>query len=186
MAVVRDTNVLIVGGKIMVKKFLNNFEGWLCGFMLAVMLVILVAQVFMRWMGHPNTWSEELARYMFVWAVYIGGSFATQLDMHIRIDLALNVWPKAVRPIAKTLGNLLWIAFSVFMLVQSLILVKNSWVGGTYSICLGINMAYAYIGVSIGYFLMIFRAVQYQLIPSIKEIFNKNKKQNENGREAIV
>lgn len=167
----------------MVKKFLNNFEGWFCGIMLAIMLVLLVMQVVLRWIGETNTWSEELSRYMFVWLVYVGGSFATQQDSHIRIDLALRVWPQKVRPLAKALGNLLWIAFGVFLLTQSLILVRNSWVGGTYSICLGINMAYAYVGITIGYGLMIIRVIQCQLIPSIKEIMNKNVA-SEGGKEV--
>ncbi|MCQ4636817.1 TRAP transporter small permease [Anaerovorax odorimutans] len=168
----------------MVKKFLNNFEGWFCGLILAIMLVLLVMQVALRWVGQTNTWSEELARYMFVWVVYVGGSFAAQKDSHIRIDLALRVWPKKVRPFAKTLGNLLWIAFGIFLLMQSLILVRNSWVGGTYSICLGINMAYAYVGITIGYGLMVIRVIQCQLIPSIKEIIHKNVP-SEGGKEVL-
>ena len=51
---------------------LDNFEGYVSQVLLAFFVLILLLQIFLRQFGHPLYWTEELARYSFVWFVFFG------------------------------------------------------------------------------------------------------------------
>ena len=55
-------------------KFNKLNEYFIIGLM-AAMCLVLLAQVISRYLfGKPLTWSEELARYMFVWLALLGSA----------------------------------------------------------------------------------------------------------------
>ena len=60
------------------KSLITRIEEVVSSFCLSAMIVIISVQVFRRYVLQSSLdWSEELARYFFIWAVYIGCSFAT-------------------------------------------------------------------------------------------------------------
>jgi TRAP-type C4-dicarboxylate transport system permease small subunit len=63
----------------------DNFEEIICGLLLGIMLLILTYQVVLRFIfNSSNAWSEELARYLFIWFIFIGASYAAQKTAHIK------------------------------------------------------------------------------------------------------
>ena len=61
----------------------NNIERVLCVTLLALMSIIIVVQVFFRYvLQNSLQWSEEIARYMFIWLIYIGISYGVKTDKH--------------------------------------------------------------------------------------------------------
>ena len=59
---------------------------------LASMFVIISIQVFMRYvMQNSLSWSEELARYLFVLFVNVGISFGVKEKRHIRVEM-ITLW----------------------------------------------------------------------------------------------
>lgn len=55
-----------------------------------VMVVVIAMQVFMRYvMDNSLSWSEELARFCFIWLVYIGISYGVKKQRHIKVDAML-------------------------------------------------------------------------------------------------
>ena len=63
------------------------------------------------------TWSEEMARYMFVWLVYFSVSYTARREKHIRIDAAINLYPKKARPYIEILSELIVLGFAIFIAV---------------------------------------------------------------------
>ena len=63
-----------------VLKWLDEYaEISICVALLSAMTLILAVQVFMRYvMGASLSWSEELARYLFIWLIYLGISFGAR------------------------------------------------------------------------------------------------------------
>ncbi|MCL2601411.1 MAG: TRAP transporter small permease subunit, partial [Treponema sp.] len=52
-------------------------------FLMSFMVIILFIQVIMRRVFNNSLfWSEELARYMFIWLVYLGISHGARLRKH--------------------------------------------------------------------------------------------------------
>jgi len=53
-----------------------------------VMVILMMAQVFWRYyLELPLSWSEEIARYIFIVVTYIGASIAVHEKLHIEINL---------------------------------------------------------------------------------------------------
>ena len=40
--------------------------------------------------GNAIKWSEELARYIFLWQIWLGASYGVKKSKHIRIDIIFN------------------------------------------------------------------------------------------------
>ena len=72
----------------------NNLEKIICVTCLALMSVIIVAQVFFRYvLKNSISWSEEIARYLFIWLIYIGISYGVKMDRHISVDAVCAMLP---------------------------------------------------------------------------------------------
>jgi len=66
---------------------------------LSVMGIVVFIQVVLRYLfsaGIP--WAEELARYLMVWAGFLGGSLATREKRHITIDIIPKILPEGSTP----------------------------------------------------------------------------------------
>jgi TRAP-type C4-dicarboxylate transport system permease small subunit len=52
-----------------------------------VMLVVVLYQVFMRYvLNRPPTWSDELARYLYIWMVFLGAARVSRRGTHITME----------------------------------------------------------------------------------------------------
>lgn len=71
-------------------RFLNNYiEQILLFVMISILICSVTLQVFTRIIGRSFSWTEEVARYSFVWLVMIGMSYATKHHLHIRMEVIL-------------------------------------------------------------------------------------------------
>lgn len=69
----------------------DNSLAWVITVMLIVIVALTVLQVFMRYvMNDPLRWTEEVARLLLVWAVFLGAGAATKHNAHIRVDFAID------------------------------------------------------------------------------------------------
>lgn len=84
---------------------------------LSVLVLVVIAQVISRYVvGRPFTWSEELARYMLVWIVYLFAAVAFRLSRHMGIDFFVLILPDRLRGIVRISGDLLIFGFLVVVL----------------------------------------------------------------------
>src|SRR4030043_1114786 len=59
--------------------------------MVAVMTVIIILQVFMRYLFlYSLSWSEEVARYLMIWVSFLGASLALKYGFHIGVEFVTN------------------------------------------------------------------------------------------------
>ena len=124
-------------------KFLNDYlEETICIILMSVMTIIIFIQVIMRYVMHNSlSWSEELARYCFVWLIYIGVAYGCKLMKHIKIDAALKLFPEKVRPYITIVGELLVLAFAAYIVVTGVELTYKQWLFGKVSPALGSSIA---------------------------------------------
>ena len=72
-------------------KFIEkNFEKWFLIISLVAMVLIIFMQVVLRWFHAATVWAEELARYIMLYQVWIGASYAVREDAHIRITALIG------------------------------------------------------------------------------------------------
>lgn len=56
----------------------------------AILSAAVTLQVLTRVLGNAFSWTEEVARYSYVWFVLVGISYATKLRTHVRLELILS------------------------------------------------------------------------------------------------
>lgn len=139
-------------------RYLNNLEEYLCNFSLVAMLLLLTYQVILRYVfTKSNAWSEELARYFFIWLIFISTSYAERENAHIRIESLQKVFPKALRQWVALLGQVILLVFCLVMLKISLEYTLKVIQTKQVSLGLKLNMGYVYAAIPTGYFLLCVR-----------------------------
>lgn len=78
----------------MFEKFIDGYcklLGYLIGAMLAVMVVLVFGNVFMRYAFNSGfTLSEELSRWLFVWMTFLGAVVALRSNGHLGTDMLVG------------------------------------------------------------------------------------------------
>lgn len=157
----------------------NNMEKILVAVILMAMSVIIGIQVFMRYvMSASLSWSEEIARYLFIWLVYIGISYGVKTRRHIKVDAAMYLFPYKLRPYVSMLGDVCFLIFAILIVFTSYDVTMSVFATGQNSPAMQIPMGYVYIAPLIGFIMVAFRLVQ-RLIHRYKEIQADNQ-----GREG--
>ncbi len=130
--------------------------------LMLVMTAVIFVQVIMRYIfSNSLSWSEELARYIFIWIIYLSISFGAKRLSHIKIESALLLFPKKLRPYIVCLGDLIVFAFCIHVVYTgwgNMILQNRS-----KSAALGIPMSMIYAAPVVGFFLTAIREVQVML-----------------------
>ena len=143
-------------------KFLNEkFEITVCIVLMSVMSSLLALQVFMRYvMGNSLSWSEELARYIFIWLIYLGISYGASVMKHIKIEAALSLFPGRMAPYVVIAGDAIFFLFSVYICWSGYgIVVRQMRIGQT-SPAMGMPMWIIYAAPMAGFGLTAFREAQ--------------------------
>lgn len=143
-------------------KYCDQFEETVLAIAYIVMLVILAVQVFSRYvLLHSFRWAEELARYMFIWEIWLGASYAVKENRHIRIDILINKMPKKVRQIYEIFITLVNIVFCGFLFYKGSAVVAMISMRGQISGALHLPMQFVYLSVPVCCSLIILRSIIY-------------------------
>ena len=145
-----------------VLKFLDeNLEKMLCVVFLALMSIIIVLQVFFRYvLNNSLSWSEELARYLFIWMIYIGISYGVKLDKHICVDAVYTFMPKGIKRGYAIVAYILFLIFAVAIIYYGILVVGMQITSGQVSPAMGLPMQYVYVAPVVGMVLTVVRLVQ--------------------------
>ncbi len=101
-------------------KFTDHIEEFILTISMIIMTLAVAAQILCRYvLAMPLDWSEEMARFCFVWCIYMGVSYACMNRKHLKIDAALFLFPRAWRPWVEFLGKVLFLAFAVVLVYAS-------------------------------------------------------------------
>jgi len=139
----------------------ENFEKTICVFLMSAMTSIIFLQFVMRRVFNNSlVWSEELARYMFIWLIYIGIAYGAKLKRHIKVEILVNTLPNKMQPYLLLLGEVIFFGFAVFIIYSSYGIILRQMALGQNSPALGIPMAAVYAAPTVGFFLTSIRQVQ--------------------------
>lgn len=103
----------------MLKKCWDHFEETILIYSYLLVVPLLFAQVIFRYvLNHSLAWSEELARYIFIWQIWLGSSYCVKTNRHIRIDIFTNRLSANTRKIYEIVIALVSIIFCVFLIYK--------------------------------------------------------------------
>mgnify|MGYP001339459915 FL=1 len=126
-----------------------------CALLMMVMATVVTAQVVSRYVfGNPFTWTEELARYVFVWMSMLGMAVGVKYGSHIALDILVKKLQGTPRKVLVAVNQLFILAFTVTLTYSGFKLVQL----GTRqtSPSLGLPMEWVYIVIPVSGLLMMF------------------------------
>ena len=129
-------------------KFLDGLESVEKVFLVvtaAIMVIVIAYQVVLRYVFHAsNAWSEELARYLFIYDVFIGSAIALRKNSHLQVDVFLNLMKERTKYIYTIIVTILGILFLAVLFVYSISLCKISAVNITPGLKVSMAIPYAW------------------------------------------
>lgn len=151
--------------------WLDSLESYISQALLAFFVCVLFSQIFLRVVfDYVITWSEEISRFSFVWFVFFGAAYAARLSAHNRVTVQFTFFPKQVETFCLLLSDLVWIAFNIIMISESLKVIRNLNEFKYHSPALGLSMEYVYWIFPISFALMIIRIIQVNFMRLVLKI----------------
>ncbi|RTQ94128.1 TRAP transporter small permease [Lysinibacillus telephonicus] len=119
-------------------------------------------------------WAEELARYAFIWMIYIGVAYGVKRKRHISVEVLNMILGKKGNKVLDIVANILFLVFAVIVTYLSfLVLGKVNRV----SSALSLPMEFVYAAPLVGMLLASIRLIQ-QIVSQVRN-FNKEEEVTE-------
>ena len=138
-----------------------HFEDALCGVLLVGIMIMLMAQVVVRFaFGHGLTFSEELCRFSFLYLVYFAASLAASKNLHIRVTAQLKLLPKLGQMLLLLTTDIIWLVFCIIVVNVGTDFIISMSDRPMVSGALMLDMRYVYAAVPIAFTLQAVRLVE--------------------------
>lgn len=139
----------------------DHFEEAIIFVALSMMSLIIALQVVMRYGFQASlSWSEEIARYLFIWLIYIGISYGVKKNAHVAVtalDLVLS--PRA-QHVMKIISTIVFFLFAMTVVYYGRAVCATIGRLGQEAPATGIHMWMVYAAVPTGFTLTCIRLVQ--------------------------
>lgn len=150
------------------KHILKNLDVYFAGFLFAVTIAIVVANVFMRYfVGHVFPWGEEVATSCFVYTTFVGAAWCLRTHQHVGVDLVVDRLPPALRGFVQFLTDLIILVLNCYITYLSIQFIISSKVK-TMPI-LKISSVYLNASLTIGFGLMAIYSL-FNLVQDIRKM----------------
>lgn len=168
-----------------IRWFDRHIEEALLVLFSSVMVSVIFLQVIMRLLDNSLSWSEELARYCFIWMVYIGISYGVKKQRHIKVDVAFMLLKEKGKIILTIIANVLFIIFALFIIRYGYDIASKLLAFGQQSPALHIPMGLVYMATPIGIGLTLIRLIQ-NLIKYVKALLGKGEIDDRSEAERVI
>ncbi|MCM3356707.1 TRAP transporter small permease [Psychrobacillus sp. FSL W7-1457] len=153
----------------MLKKF-ARFEEILLVLSLGLMVALIFGQVIGRYVfSSAPSWTEEMARYIHIFQVWIGASYAVKLRQHIRVEAFITRFHGVFRQVLEILSIVIWFVMALFLAVFGTELVLSSINHGQLAPAMQIPIWIPYLAIPLGGIGMAIR-----LVIQVKEVIRGN------------
>lgn len=142
-------------GKVLaaVERAVEQGVRWIVIVLMLVMTVTVSLQITFRYLFNvPLGWSEELARFAFVWVSFFGASALMRVREHINVTVFVDNFPPRLRAGCVVLANLCALIFAYYCVVGGIALTTNEW--GQLAPAMQIPMGWVYLVIPVAAVLM--------------------------------
>lgn len=150
-------------------KALDLIEIYINGILLLGMCLIIFLQVIFRGLGMPLVWTEEVARFLFVWIIYISASKAIWQKRHLSIDIMPLILKKRGKLILQLVSDLIGLLFFCIVFYYGMHVIQNFINKPQFSQATHTNMIWGYMAPYFGAAISVIRYIQ-DLILAVKEL----------------
>ncbi|CAK7016774.1 MAG: hypothetical protein DELT_02268 [Desulfovibrio sp.] len=138
-------------------NWLDTVCGVACVICLTIMVLLTGAQIVCRVAFTALDWSEELTRYLMVWATFLGASCVYKRMGHISVTVLHGIVPASIATVMQVASHLLCALFFVLAAVYGMeYMLMQSF---QKSAALRIPMSWMYLAIPIGCSIMVLHVV---------------------------
>lgn len=140
--------------------FFNKTEELTASSLLIITSLLVFVQVLLRYMfNYSIAWSEEAARYMIAWFIFLGSSMAVKDNAHVNMDALSNLIKGKVNQAISIVIDLINIAFCIVIIMAGLKMVQSAMDLGTTATSISLPLYIPYASVPVGVFFMLIRYI---------------------------
>ena len=140
-------------------EILRKITDAIVAILFAVLVTLVLIQVFTRMFHMSQTWIDEISKFVFVWVTYLGGAITVRKGANITFDLVLEGVHGKTYKILFTFVNIVCVIFLATMAVLG---SQAAWANRVQlSTMTRVNMGLMNMAIPIGCVLMIIAQVEY-------------------------
>ena len=128
-------------------KNINSLCASLSGLILLFITFSIFIDVILRYFfNRPSIWITEISSYLFLYIIFLGTSYALQMDLHLRVTFLFTYLPRGYVRWLDRLTSIFCLVFSAVLLWQTSIMTwvsfSEKWTTPT---MLGVPYAWIYV-----------------------------------------
>lgn len=151
-----------------VDKVMCFLEEKVVAVLFAIVTIIVFVQVVFRVAGASLPWSEELARYLNTWTIFLGASRCVYKSKHLAVDILPTILKGKASMIQKIFVDVVCLVFFVYIAFWGVEVLNQLIRFPQYSAALRVNMVYCYAAPVVGTIMMTIRTLQ-KIFEHVKE-----------------
>ena len=138
-----------------------NFEPLMMFVLFFAMTTLITVQVILRFVFKTGfAWGEEVARYLFVWLVFMSIPYAARNNRHIGLDFIRELFPEIVRKIYMVLIDVAALVMFALFLKSSVMICMHATRYGDMAQTLNASVNWMHAAAVVGYGLVLLRELQ--------------------------
>jgi len=123
----------------------------------AMSIASLLQVIFRYVLKHPLPWSEELARFLFVWVVFLGSAVAVKEKAHVGLEYFVDLLKVSQRRIIYALAYILCMFMSLSVAKYGFTVVKSTL--AQLSPAMQVPMGLVYLAIPLGFLVCFFNFI---------------------------
>jgi TRAP-type C4-dicarboxylate transport system permease small subunit len=131
-----------------VARVANRVVDWLAITLFIAMCALVLGQVVARKLLDPLVWSEELARYIFIWVCFLGWVIGSRNNSHLAADFLFTRVSPRVRAVFHLVCEIGALVLGAILLRYGFKLVQNNWDVDTITLFFNYGFVYAIVPAS--------------------------------------
>lgn len=139
----------------------KNFEPLLMAITFFLVCGLIFVQVVLRFIFNTGfSWGEEIARYLFVWSVFVSVPYISRNNKHVGVSFLRDMLPDKLKKMVAIITDILAIVLIVVMLKYSWSNVQLTNLYQDRATSVDISMNWLYMAPVVGFALMLIRTIQ--------------------------
>ncbi len=107
---------------------LDVAAAWAIVVLVAVMVAVVSAQVFMRYALNSSIgWADEISRLMFVWSIFLAIPLGIKLGVHIGIEMFVSRLPAPMQDVLARGAALVSAAIMALVCYEAVVISLDQW-----------------------------------------------------------